>query len=938
MRKFIKSLMCLLMCACLICSPALTVLADGASDASGSGSTAAGESSESAGAKTTKDGTAEEGAGQDGEAADGGESADNEEDSGVEMTELTIASLEEFLAFSENCRLDSYSQNLAVILEADIDLSGTDFAGVPIFCGVFDGNGHAITGLSIDKKGSDQGLFRYLTAGGVVKNLAVSGQVTPGGSRDTVGGIVGSNGGTIVNCSFSGTVSGADNIGGIAGRNEVTGIIEDCSTEGTVYGNHFVGGMAGENLGVVRRCTNKASLNTTAAQNNVDLSDITLGTLTGTEWASTVTDVGGIAGVSSGVIRDCVNYGTVGYQHMGYNIGGIAGSQSGYVADCINYGEIYGRKEVGGIVGQMEPAAFLEYEADTLQILQQQLLTMSEIVDRTKANTDSSTTVINNQVAVLRGLVNDAQAALDVLTVSLDELKNQEFPDLDSMQAALNTLKSSLTAMPTAIKGLTYSVQNAVTTLKNDMEALSNQMNAIGNTLEGASDNLGGSITDVSDADTEEDLTSKLANCENRGNVSADINVGGIVGAIALENDLDPEDDVEISGEMSLNFENEYRSVIMDCENSGIITVKKQRAGGIVGWMSLGLVKDSLNTGEVNGVSADYVGGIAGQSDGYIRRCSAKCPVTGVDYVGGIAGKGTVVSDCRSMVLVTGEERLGGILGFTDGDMRGDESTRTVLGNVYRVVASDIGGIDGISYAGAAEALSDEEFFKLEGLAETFRTVQVAFIFEDGTEQILSVETGGTLNIEEIPAVPEKEGYIGEWRNLNEADLAEISFDMTYETVYTSLVSVIQSEQTNDAGLPILLAQGVFLDTKELSLSELEESLDLGERETLIEGWEIVFPEAGEAITMRYLIPEDYRDKDLKLMVKLTGRVWDEVEYTVDGSYLVFSADAEDTAFCLIEKAPDYRGVILAAGAAAAILMVAGVIVIRKKRGKRKTA
>ena len=73
-------------------------------------------------------------------------------------------------------------------------------------------------------------------------------------------------------------------------------------------------------------------------------------------------------------------------------------------------------------------------------------------------------------------------------------------------------------------------------------------------------------------------------------------------------------------------------------------------------------------------------------------------------------------------------------------------------------------------------------------------------------------------------------------------------------------------------------------------------------------------------------------------MVKLTGRVWDEVDYTVDGSYLVFSADAEDTAFCLIEKAPDYRGFILAAGAAAAILMVVGVIVVRKKRGKQKTA
>lgn len=47
-----------------------------------------------------------------------------------------------------------------------------------------------------------------------------------------------------------------------------------------------------------------------------------------------------------------MNRGTVGYQHMGYNVGGIAGSQTGYIEGCVNYGTVYARKEGGGIVGQ----------------------------------------------------------------------------------------------------------------------------------------------------------------------------------------------------------------------------------------------------------------------------------------------------------------------------------------------------------------------------------------------------------------------------------------------------------------------------------------------------------------------------------------------------------------------------------------------------------
>lgn len=115
-----------------------------------------------------------------------------------------------------------------------------------------------------------QGLFRHLTAVAVVKDLTVTGTVTPGGSKSCVGAIAGRNDGQILRCIFSGTVVGGDYIGGIAGSNRLTGLIENCHVDGAIYGNHFVGGIAGENTGVIRSCSNNALINTTPQQNSID--------------------------------------------------------------------------------------------------------------------------------------------------------------------------------------------------------------------------------------------------------------------------------------------------------------------------------------------------------------------------------------------------------------------------------------------------------------------------------------------------------------------------------------------------------------------------------------------------------------------------------------------------------------------------------------------
>lgn len=846
-----------------------------------------------------------------------------------EITRLSISTVQRFLSFAEKCRLDSYSRNLVVSLETDLDLTDVEFQGIPIFCGTFEGNGHTISGLRLSGDGSAQGLFRHLTETALVRDLKVQGDVAPGGSRSEIGGIAGINGGTITGCFFTGSIAGGDKVGGIAGVNQLSGIIEDCRVSGSIYGNHFIGGMAGKSSGVIRGCVNTAAINTTAQENNVSLSDITIENLTTSESANTVTDVGGIAGKSDGVIRSCSNQGNVGYQHMGYNIGGIAGTQSGYVTDCENRGRILGRKEVGGIVGQMEPTALIEYEQDALQILQGQLTAMSGTVSRTAANVQGSADALYNQVGALEGHVQDARNAVGLLIPDPDD---PSLPDPDTIQAARNGLSNSLSGMNDSLQNMKATTQSAMGTLSNNLHTLQSQVSAMSATLGSVSETLGGSITDVSDSDTEADLNGKVEACRNLGSVQGDRNIGGITGAIALENDLDVKDDWEIQGSNSLNFESVLRAVVLDCENSGRVTARKQSAGGVVGLQTLGLVKDSRNTGDLDAENAEYVGGITGQSQGYIRASGARCVLTGKKYVGGIAGSASVATDCRSMVKLEGSERLGAVLGWQE-DCRDEEEEAPVAGNCYLVVSADYGGIDGVSYDGLAQPLSEKEFFSLEDLPELFRKVTITFLFDGGTERRITVPSGGALKADQIPAIPEKQGYVGSWDGLEEAGLNNLVFNLSFETVYTAYRTAIQSEAVRDNGMPVLLLQGDFPEDAAVTAAPSEDAPQLSQGQTLLEVWDIALPQDASVTTARLALPEDLGGEQAALLVRRNG-VWSETQCTPDGSYLVFPMGEGDDAVALLQKeASPLPRAALAAGAAA-IAGLALLILLRRRKRK----
>ncbi len=416
--------------------------------------------------------------------------------------QLVISDRAGLEAFAEDCRLDSYSKNLSVTLAADIELSG-EFAPIPVFGGSFDGNGHTVSGLKITEDGSYSGLFRYIQRGALVKNLTVKGTVSPSGSAGYAGGIAGSNAGSIINCSFEGTVRGTEYIGGIAGINEKSGLISGCAAAGAITGGHYTGGTAGSSSGTIMNCSSRCSVNTTASEARLSIKDIDWDSIISSEEPASMTDAGGIAGFSDGIIQGCENFGTVGYPHIGYNVGGIVGRQSGFVNGCTNRGEIFGRKDIGGIAGQMEPYQSIDFDKDTTQKLLDEMDVLGELTDKLISDAKTGGDEINGKVQGLTWQMEQLRRSADNIAERTEELYNGWTDGINEISArADEALDGIAPALDSARRGLdllsrfSSSLQQvfySISASSDDMQA------AIGSAEEGI-DTLNGAISEISGA------------------------------------------------------------------------------------------------------------------------------------------------------------------------------------------------------------------------------------------------------------------------------------------------------------------------------------------------------------------------------------------------------------------------------------------------------
>lgn len=394
---------------------------------------------------------------------------------------ILISNAEEFNDFSKKCTLDAWSLGKTVNLSCNIDFAEESFIPIATFCGVFDGKGYTISGITFENKGSYQGLFRYIQEGGEIKNLNVSGSFIPSGSKSFVGGIAGENSGNIENCSFYGSVKGENVIGGIVGNNTDSGKIISCTSSGNAEGENSTGGICGKNSGFIQKCINNSSVNTVYEEKKNDISDID--TDTGAiienyknseeenkeESAFGHTDTGGIAGYSSGIIQGCINNADVGYKHIGYNVGGIAGRQAGYMLGCKNYGNVMGRKDVGGIIGQQEPYILLNASEATLKDLRSELNKLNSTINKFIADSDNLGDITKIRLDGISDYAKDARnSAESLLNIGADFVDD----NLDEINAQAAILSNTLDKLSPVFESL----ENGSGDLSDALEKISNTL------------------------------------------------------------------------------------------------------------------------------------------------------------------------------------------------------------------------------------------------------------------------------------------------------------------------------------------------------------------------------------------------------------------------------------------------------------------------------
>lgn len=852
---------------------------------------------------------------------------------------IHISSEAELRDLAASCTLDTWSRDKNVVLDSDLTLADPSFLPIPTFGGSFDGQGHTIHNVSITDSLSPAGLFGVVQAGGSVRSLHVVGTVTPSGDGRSVGGIAGENNGAIEKCSFTGTVSGQVYVGGIAGHTGASGSILACETRGAVIGDSMTGGITGYNEGLLADCTNSACVNVESTDPRLDLEDLDLtpdlSKLGQANAGASAADTGGIAGYSAGTLSDCVNHGAVGYQHIGYNTGGVAGRSCGQLLRCRNDGSIAGRKDVGGVVGQIEPYIQVDASPTYLSELNRQLYELKSLTDQA---------------------ANDAQDGAGDVSGRLNDMNDYLKDALSDPQDPL----AAITGFGSRLKDLNNSASGSVDTVADDLRDINSKFNEVSNTVLAAisaAGNPASVISDGSQGNIDKITLGKTSACTNSGAVSGDVNTGGIAGSIAIEYELDPEDDVSANLDGEYRRQYEYRAVVQQCANTGAVSAKRSNTGGIAGRMDLGLIISCESYGSVESDSGSCVGGIAGLTAATVRSSYAKCTLSGKKYVGGIVGSGvaeksdgsaSTVTGCWSLVDITGCQQYEGAVSGAD--------TGTFTDNYF--VSDTLAGINRQSFAGRAEPVSFDTLAAAEGMPGGMTTFTLSFVSGGKVLTSRTFSYGASFDSSVYPPLPEKDGIYAHW---DRTDLHGLHLDTVVTAVYDALLPTLSSEQTREDGRPIILAGGDFNDGDTMAATALTLTPEefhaadgsfadraanwfsylkdgqlppLTVNRRVAEQWRVSLPDDGqETHTLRYLPSQDA--SHLRLYVN-DGDGWQAVSCDTVGSYLSFTAGGASPEFAVVTTASVWWP--LAAAIAVCVAIVLAVLLGRRHRRRRKAA
>lgn len=535
---------------------------------------------------------------------------------GTEESPYQIATVEELHQLAEVMKNDDIYRDYDRAyyqLTADIalnDVSGFDAwdsnppanVWTPIgdyhsFCGVFDGNGHTISGLFINqavaKDEYDREVYRFGLFGGTdgeIRNLTITNAfINPvkgeGMAYSPEGGILaGSNGGLIENCAIEGVViCSASNNGGIVASN--FGQITGCTFTGKMierngenyYNGGDIGGIAGSG-GNISDCTVNAQI---LCEKNAK--DDMCGS------------IGGIAGIHSSFDREeCIENCTfngeiVGGSNAGGIVGhaGIIGKVEGaacIVRNCVNNGTVKSAEDAGGIVGlAMHTGACGEILVENC--VNRGVVGTMETGIYAAAGIVGCVDTRSTGTVVATGCVNEADFAAYLPGGIVGRVMQMK----GHVRVTDCVNKGALTGEGTYAGGILCHIQQWGEEWSVEISGCTNEGSIT------AEQNVGGIVCFAHDLGNK-DTSLSITDCVNRGNLtSAGGNnfMGGILGVNSMA-----KTPVTISGctnEGNLEY---TREVLVDKETlSGNLFTLSRTSGGIVGYVGFAPYL-SVNSGE----------------------------------------------------------------------------------------------------------------------------------------------------------------------------------------------------------------------------------------------------------------------------------------------------------------------------------------------------
>jgi len=444
----------------------------------------------------------------------------------------------------------------------------------------------------------------------------------------------------------------ANSYQGVFGTIGENGTVKDLTLAGTISSAFtYTGGFVGSLYGTLDNCVSEL--------------DIT----------STKSSVAGFVGYanSGAVLNKCINKGKVSGSNT--NIAGIVASGAANVTytDCGNEGTIENTSKsssyTAGIVGTSLASSFTRCY-----------------------NTGKVVITNNTAVANVAGLVAYANGDADNTVYTLTDCYNKA--DIDAKGVVAGVVAAVGKTYPTlkmtgcynegditasATKATSSSPTAGISAFYTPGSTFENCWNT--GTVMSQYNVYTAGITAFNQGKPTEETPVQVKNCYNTGNIIASGNQGG--GIIAYGIDFTTVDSCYNTGAIEggfgiggiVGYFNGANSVISNCWNSGNVTSSKYQVGGIYGRSASyqALVENCFNVGnvastsELGGVyssknlSADCIGGVAGNGGSHFVNCYNAGTVTGLSRVGGIVG-----ATIKDKTMLTGCYNIGKLVAPAD--------------------------------------------------------------------------------------------------------------------------------------------------------------------------------------------------------------------------------------------------------------------------------